>query len=63
MSEMVRGLFLDNPAVLGSIVALLVFVAVFVIAAVRAVRAEQSTLERVARLPLENESPTEAHHG
>lgn len=63
MSEMVRGLFSDNPAVLGPIGALLLFVAVFVIATVRAVRAERGALERVARLPLEDESTTEAHHG
>lgn len=65
MSEMVRELFMGNPAVIGPVIALVLFVTVFTIAAVRAMKAEHTELERIARLPLdeEAESCTEARHG
>ncbi len=64
MSEMVRGLFLGSPVVVLPSIALVLFVATFVVATVRAIRAERLQVERVARLPLEGEGESrEASHG
>lgn len=56
MSEMAKQFFAGNPALSGPLIALIVFVFVFVVAAVRAFRAERAHIDRLARLPLESES-------
>lgn len=55
MGEMARDFFSDNPATSGPLIAMLLFVAIFVVASVRAWRAERSHVDRIARLPFEGE--------
>jgi VIT1/CCC1 family predicted Fe2+/Mn2+ transporter len=53
--------FARSPLLALPVIALLLFMAVFAAAAVRAAIANRSQLERMARMPLEDES--EARHG
>jgi uncharacterized membrane protein (DUF485 family) len=56
MGEMARDFFSDNPATSGPLIAMLLFVAIFVVASIRAWRAEKTHVERIARLPLEGDT-------
>ncbi len=70
MSEMARDFFGNNPALSGPLVAMLLFTVVFALASVRALRAERTHVDRLARMPLEGEGgrgetsfEEEARHG
>jgi hypothetical protein len=55
MTEMARDFFGHNPALAGPLIAMLLFTVVFVLAAVRAMRAERAHVDRLAGLPLDEE--------
>ena len=55
MSELAREFFSDNPAIMGPIGSILLFALVFAVAAVRAVTASRSHVERMAQLALEGD--------
>ncbi len=56
MGEMARDFFSDNPATSGPLIAMLLFVTIFVVASIRAWRADAAHVDRVARLALEGEN-------
>ena len=53
LSSLTRSLFADSPLMVFPLIALALFMAVFVAAAWRALRAERATVDRLAALPLE----------
>ena len=59
MSELAADFFANNPAMAGPMIAMLLFIAVFVAATVRAWRISPEHVERLAHLALEGE-PEEA---
>jgi hypothetical protein len=52
MKWIVSDFFMRSPALLGPIIALLLFLVVFTAIAIRAFRIKQSTHDQMARLPL-----------
>lgn len=59
MSELAADFFANNPAMAGPMVAMILFIAVFVAAAIRAWRISPEHIDRLAHLALEGE-PEEA---
>jgi hypothetical protein len=55
MSQIARHFYLDNPLIELPIVALLLFVAVFVSVCWRALRARSREMDAMAKMPLEEE--------
>lgn len=55
MSELAREFFQHNPAIAGPLLAMLIFGVVFALATVRAMRASDEYIERMASLALEGE--------
>ncbi|MEC7526368.1 MAG: hypothetical protein VYE22_41190 [Myxococcota bacterium] len=60
MSALAREFFLHNPAIVGPLIAMAIFVLVFGLAAWRAFRANAEHVDHMGRLPLDEE---EVSHG
>ena len=58
MKWIVSDFFMRSPALLGPVIALLLFMVVFTATAVHAFRVQKSTHDRMARLPLKEDG----HH-
>lgn len=56
MSELAREFFAHNPALTGPLIAMVLFTAVFVIAAVRAFSMRTDKIHRLANLALDDEN-------
>jgi hypothetical protein len=53
MRQIAEGFFSESPVMAAPLVAMLIFLGVFALAVVHAVRARRTEVERCARLPLE----------
>jgi cbb3-type cytochrome oxidase subunit 3 len=60
MSAIARQFFADSPVIVFPIFALLLFVAVFIVVTVRALRTQPSEIDALARIPLADDD--EARH-
>jgi hypothetical protein len=60
MSDLARDFFSHNPALAGPLIAMALFGLVFLAAAYRAARADKGHVDRMARLALEGDGPSEA---
>jgi len=56
ISELARDFFQNNPTIAGPLVAIGIFVVIFTIATIRAMKADKSYIAHMSHLPLDGDS-------